>query len=164
MAAVDYFLVIDGIKGETKDSKMASKGAIDVDSWSWGETQSGSHSSGGGGGAGKVVMQDMHFVAKMSAASPLMALACADGRHIKEATLTCRKAGKQQQEFFVIKLNDILVSSYQTGGNGSSEIIPMDQFALNFSKIEWAYAAQKPDGTLESPKKYGYDVKANKQT
>lgn len=97
MAAVDYFLKLDGIKGESQDSKH--KDEIDVESWSWGETQSGTHAGGGGGGAGKVSMQDFHFVMKVNKSSPKLLQACASGEHIKEALLTCRKAGKEQQEY-----------------------------------------------------------------
>ena len=41
---------------------------------------------------------------------------CATGEHIKEATLTCRKAGGSQQDFLIIKMNDMIVSS--TGRRG----------------------------------------------
>ena len=46
MAAIDYFLKLDGISGESKDSKH--KGEIDVLSFSFVETQSGSPGVGGG--------------------------------------------------------------------------------------------------------------------
>jgi type VI secretion system secreted protein Hcp len=163
MAAVDYFLIIEGIKGETEDAKMKSKNAIDVESWSWGESQSGTHVGGGGGGAGKVQMQDFHFVMKVNKASPELMLACAEGRHIKTAELVCRKAGKEQQEFLTVKMSDLLVSSYQTGGSGHSDIVPTDQISMNFAKIEFAYKAQKADGTLDAAIKTGWDVKANKK-
>ncbi len=163
MAAVDYFLIIDGIKGETYDSKMKAKGAVDVESWSWGESQTGTGASGGGHGAGKVSMQDFHFVMKINKASPELMLACAEGRHIKTAELICRKAGKDQQEFLKIKFTDVLVSSFQTGGSGQSDIIPTDQISLNFAAIEMEYRAQKADGTLDAPVKAGWDVKANKK-
>ena len=109
MAAVDYFLKIDGIEGESPDHKH--KGEIQLESWSFGESQGGTHSSGGGGGAGKVQMQDFHFVMKISKASPKLFLACACGQHIKKAVLVCRKAGKDQQEFLKTTFTDILVSS-----------------------------------------------------
>ena len=160
MAAVDYFLKIDGIDGESQDSKH--KADIDVESWSWGESQSGSHSGGGGGGAGKVSMQDFHFVMKVNKSSPKLLLACANGEHIKKATLVCRKAGKEQQEFLKITLSDLLVSSYQTGGSGHGDVLPTDQISLNFAKIEYEYKEQKPDGTLGGAVKAGYDLKANK--
>jgi type VI secretion system secreted protein Hcp len=163
MAAVDYFLVIGDIKGESHDHKMATKGAIDVESWSWGESQSGTHSGLGGGGAGKVVMQDFHFVMKINKASPALFLACATGEHIKKAELFCRKAGKEQHEFLTITMEDLLVSSYQTGGSGHSDIVPTDQISLNFSRIKVLYKPQDATGKLESGTPVGYDVKAQKK-
>src|ERR1700681_1453495 len=95
--AADYFLKIDGIDGESHDSKH--KDEIDLMSWSFGASQLGTHSAGGGGGAGKVSMQDFHFTMHVNKATPKLFLACATGEHIKKAVLTCRKAGKDQQEF-----------------------------------------------------------------
>jgi type VI secretion system secreted protein Hcp len=160
MAVVDYFLKLEGIDGESADHKH--KASIDLESWSWGESQTGTHSGGGGGGAGKVQMQDFHFVMKINKASPKLMLACASGEHIKKATLTCRKAGKEQQEFLKVTMTDLLVSSYQTGGSGHADIVPTDQISLNYSKIEFEYKEQKPDGTLGGATKAGWDVKANK--
>jgi type VI secretion system secreted protein Hcp len=158
MAAVDYFLKIDGIEGESQDSKH--KGEIDVLSWSWGESQSGTHSGQGGGGAGKVSMQDFHFVMTVNKSSPKLMLACANGEHIKQATLTCRKAGKEQQEYLKITFTDLLVSSYQIGGS-QGDVIPTDQVSLNYSTIKFEYKEQKPDGTLGGAINAGYDLKKN---
>jgi type VI secretion system secreted protein Hcp len=160
MAAVDYFLKLDGIDGESTDAKH--KGEIDVLSWSWGSTNSGTHATGGGGGAGKVAMQDFHFVMEHNKSSPKLMLACATGQHIKKGTLTCRKAGGDQQEYLVVHLSDLLVSSYQAGGSASS-VKPSDQISLNFSKIEFEYKEQKADGTLGAPVKAGWNLKENKK-
>lgn len=160
MATVDYFLKIDGIDGESTDSKH--KNEIDVLSWSWGETQSGTMAGGGGGGAGKVAMQDFHFVMKVNKASPKLLQACACGEHIKKAVLICRKAGKDQQEYLKITLSDLIVSSYQTGGSSGSDIVPTDQISLNYSKIEFEYKEQKADGTLGGAVKGGWNLKENK--
>ena len=162
MAAVDYFLKIEGIDGESTDDKH--KNEIDIESFTWGESQSGAHAGGGGGGAGKVSMQDFHFVMKVNKASPKLLLACASGEHIKKAVLTCRKAGKDQQEYMKVTMSDLLVSSYHTGGAAHGSVLPTDQISLNFSKIEFEYKPQKPDGSLDSPVKAGWDVKANKKT
>lgn len=159
MAAVDYFLRIDGIPGESTDAKH--KGEIDLESWSWGETQTGSP-RGGGGGAGKVQMQDFHFVARVNKASPKLLLACASGEHIKSALLTCRKAGKDQQEFLRFTFSDVLVSSFQTGGAEAADIVPLDQVALNYSKVQVEYKEQLPDGKLGAATKVGWDLKTNK--
>ncbi len=160
MATVDYFLKLDGIDGESVDDKH--KGEIDIQSWSWGETQIGAHGTGGGGGAGKVSMQDFHFTMRVNKASPKLFIACATGEHIKKGTLVCRKAGKEQQEYLKIELEDLLVSSYQTGGSEGGPV-PNDQIALNFSKITLIYKEQKADGSLGGEVKSGWDVKANKK-
>jgi len=159
MASVDYFLKIDGIQGESTDSKHKSE--RDIESWSWGQTNEGSHAYGGGGGAGKVNMQDFSFSMRVNKASPKLFLACASGDHIKEALLTCRKAGKEQQEYLKIKFSDLLISSYQTGGS-NGDVVPVEQVTFNFAKIELSYAPQKPDGKLDSPVVHHYSVKENK--
>ncbi|MEB2360134.1 MAG: type VI secretion system tube protein Hcp [Bryobacteraceae bacterium] len=159
--AVDLFLKIDGIEGESMDSKHAKE--IEVESFSWGETQSGTSSHGAGLGAGKVNMQDFHFVMRVNKASPKLMLACASGEHIKSAILTCRKAGKEQQEFLKIAFSDVLVSSYQTGAASGVDSIPLDQISLNYSKIEYEYKEQKADGTLAGAIKTGWDLKLNKK-
>src|SRR4051812_6065489 len=148
--AVDYFIKFDGIKGESTDAKH--KDEIDVESWSWGETQTpGGHHPGGGGGGGRVTMQDFQFVMRLNRASPPLMRACAAGEHIKTATLTGRKAGgKAQQEYLTFKLTDVLVSSYQTGGSEQADV-PIDQVSLAFAKIEVDYRPQRPDGSLDAP-------------
>jgi len=161
MAQVDYFLKLDGIQGESPDHKH--KNEIQLLSWSWGESNGGAGAHGGGGsGAGKVAMQDFHFVMAVNKASPKLMLACADGEHIKKGVLTCRKAGKDQQEYLVVTMTEVLVSSYQTGGN-ESQPLPTEQISLNFSKIEFDYKEQKADGTLGASVKAGWDVKTNKK-
>jgi type VI secretion system secreted protein Hcp len=161
MAAVDYFLKLDGIDGESYDSKH--KAEIDVSSWSWGESQAGTMAGGGGGGAGKVHMQDFHFTMTVNKATPKLILACASGEHIKKATLTCRKAGTDQQEFLIYTFSDLLVSSYQTGGSGGSDVVPVEQISLNYAKVEIEYKEQKADGTLAGGIKAGWDLKLNKK-
>ena len=118
--AYDAFLKLDGIRGESNDK--AHKGEIEISSYSWGVANSGSFSHGGGGGEGKATFQDLHFGMTMSKASPKLMSACATGKHIPSAVLTCRKAGGTQTEFLKIKLADVLVSSYQNGGN---KVVPM---------------------------------------
>ncbi len=158
--AVDYFLKLDGIDGESTDNKHPKE--IDVDSWSWGELQSGTFAFGGGAGAGKVSMQDFQFVAKFSRASPKLMLACATGKHIKSARLAARRTGQGQQDYLTFTFLDVLVSSYQTGGSEASGLVPVDQVSLAFAKIEVEYKTQQPNGTLVVAGQFRYDLKLNK--
>src|SRR4029077_15545903 len=113
--ASNIFAKLGDIKGESLDNKH--KGEIEVLSYSWGVTNPGSLHSGGGGGAGKATFQDLSIVHKIDKASPVLLKACATGEHLKDATITFRKAGKGQQEFLIIKMNDVIVTSVVQGAN-----------------------------------------------
>lgn len=154
----DYFLQISGIPGESKDDKH--KDWIDVLSWSWGETHAASPATGSGAGAGKVQFEDFAFTSRLSKASPALFLACANGKHIKEAKLVARKAGKGQQEFLTWTFSDLLVTSYQTNGSSGDDTV-IDAISLNFSKAIVSYKAQKADGSLDTPITVGWDAKTN---
>ena len=172
--AVDCFLKIQGIDGESEDSKH--KNEIEIEGFEWSEIQSGTFSQGGGGGAGKVQMRDFKFYTRTNMSSPKLLLACATGQHIPSAVLTVRKAGGGQQDFYMITMSNVLVSSYETtrrAGNftmdddtstnsSTGDLVPMDLVALNFSKIEVEYRPQNSDGSVGNPVKVGYDLKANK--
>ncbi|HXJ52527.1 MAG TPA: type VI secretion system tube protein Hcp [Burkholderiales bacterium] len=157
--ASDIFFKIGDIKGESMDDKH--KDEIEVLSWSWGVNQTGSMSTGSGGGTGKASFNDISFLHHVDKASPILAMACATGEHIKEALLTVRKAGKGQQEFYHIKLADLLISSvHQSGADGQALT---ENVSINFSKISFDYKPQKQDGTLGPAVSFKYDVKAVKQ-
>lgn len=158
MAAVDYFLKLDGIQGESSDAKH--KDEIEVLSFSFGETRAGAAGGGAGRGAGKVQMTDFAFIAGTSKASPVLFQHCAEGRHIKQALLTLRKAGKGQLEYLKIKLQDVLISSYSLEGQ-EAEGNPHDAFSLNFKKISVDYSPQKPDGSLAAAVHGGWDLAKN---
>jgi type VI secretion system secreted protein Hcp len=157
--AVDYFLKMDGIDGESADSKH--KGEIELASFSWGVSQSGEPGRGGGRGAGKAQFQDFHFVARTTKASPKLFLACASGQHVKNALLTCRRAGGDRLEFIKYKLSEVLVSSFVSGGSTPEE--PFDQVSLNFAKLELEYVPQSKSGKAEAAVKAAWDQKANKK-
>lgn len=147
-AAVDYFLKIDGIEGESTDDRH--KNEIDVESWSLGVAVKTATATGGGGGAGAPCLSPIAVVKKVDKASPLLFQAAAVGKHIKEATLTARKAGKDQQEYYVVKFQDLLVSSVQTGGATGSDL-PTESISLNYASMTVTYKPQKADGSLGDP-------------
>ncbi len=160
--ASDYLLELDGIKGESLDEKHKDK--IEIDSFSWGVSNDGNMGRGGGGGTGKANFQDLHFTKQTDKSSAKLVGAAASGEHIKKAVLTARKAaGKAGQvEYLTITLEDVMVSSFSTGGNAGSSSIPMDQFSLNYTKIKYEYKPQKADGSLEGAIMAQYDRALNK--
>ena len=157
--ASDFLLEIDGIKGESKHK--THKDTIEVDSFSWGIINAGSHASNAGGGAGKASFQDIHFTASVGKASTNLALSCASGKHIKKAVLFVRKQGETQQDYDTLTLEDLLVSSYQSGDAAGGTTIPTDQFSLNYAKIKYEYKPQKADGSLDAPSTMTWDIKTH---
>ena len=158
--AADIFAKIGDIKGESLDSKH--KDEVEILSWSWGVSQSGSIAQGGGGGgAGKANFNDFNFTHRVDKASPILLKACATGEHIKEATITVRKAGKGQQEFLIIKMNDVLITSVNPSGSDTAALA--ESVAMQFAKVALEYKPQKADGSLDAGLHFKYDIKGNKE-
>jgi type VI secretion system secreted protein Hcp len=156
--AVDYFLKVDGIPGESADAKH--KGEIDVLGFGFGSSNESGSPTGGGGGAGKAVFDDLVVLAPTSKASPLLWLACASGQHLKKAVLTCRRtAAKMQAEFLKVTLTDVMITSYET--DAADEERPLDQVAMGYGKIELAYTPVDSAGKLQPVVKAGWDLTKN---
>jgi type VI secretion system secreted protein Hcp len=158
--ASNIFAKIGDIKGESLDAKH--KDEVEVLSWSWGVSQSGSITQGSGGGEGKASFNDFNFTHQIDKASPVLMKACATGNHIKEATITVRKAGKGQQEFLIIKMNDIIITSVNPSSSGEGAATA-ESVALQFAKVDLEYKPAKADGSLDAGLHFKYDIKANKE-
>jgi type VI secretion system secreted protein Hcp len=160
--ASDYLLEIDGVPGESIDP--VHPGAIAVSAFSFDVLgqQSAGRGGGGGGGAGKVNVSDISFTKSFDKASPVLMMACANGQHIKEAKLTCRKAGGGQQEYLVIKMENVLISSVSPAGS-SADDLPSESLSLNFTKIEFTYLFPDPTGAAGQEVKFSWNLKENKK-
>ena len=156
--AVDMFIKIADIEGESSDAKH--KKEIDVLAWSWGLSQSGTAHMGGGAGAGKVNVQDLSFTKYIDSASHALILHCSNGKHIKEATLVVRKAGESPLEYIKITLSDLIVSSISTGGSGGEDRLT-ENVTLNFAKFKYEYTPQKKDGTGDAAITAAWNIAEN---
>jgi type VI secretion system secreted protein Hcp len=153
--AVDMFIKIGDIVGESKDQTHA--GEIDVLSWSWGMSQDGNAQLGGGAGAGTVDVQNLSFTKYVDASSHLLMKAICTGAHYPEATLVVRKAGGTAIEYIVIKMKEVFISSVGNGGSPSEEKL-QENVTLNFAAFEYAYKPQKPDGSEDAAKEFKYSM------
>ncbi len=159
MAEADYYLQIEGVKGETLTKDF--KDAIQVESWSDGASNAGSATVGQGLGTGKVSFQDFHFVTQVGTASLQCWLHTCKGTHFKEAVLSCRKTGGGGEPYTYLKVtfNDLVFSSHQSGGANGSSTLPMDQISFNYSKITKQYYKQDEKGNVEQTNNVTYDTK-----
>jgi type VI secretion system secreted protein Hcp len=150
----DVFAKIGDIKGESVDVKH--KDEIEVLSFSWGVTNTGSIGGGGGGGAGRATFKDLSILHNVDKATPRLLEACATGRHLKDATITQRKAGKGQAEYLIIKMNDVIITGValsDTSGEAGSETV-----TLAFAKVDLEYKPQRADGSLDEGIHFKFDI------
>ncbi len=156
--AVDMFIKIETVDGESKDK--THKKEIDVLAWSWGLSNSGSAHVGGGSGSGKVNVQDLSFTKWVDSATPKLALACCDGKHFATALLTVRKAGEKPVEYIKIKLEEVLITSISTGGSGGEDRLT-ENVTLNFAKVSLDYTPQDDKGAAGTAIPMAWDIAAN---
>ena len=155
--AVDFFLKLDGIDGESQDDKH--KNEITVMSFSWGASQTTSVSGSGGSGAGKASLADLSIMKNYDVASAPMYKALLLGTHIKTGVLTAVKSGGDGSPFITISLAELFVTSVQI--SGSSEV-PMESVSFSYNEIKTQYAQQDETGKLNVKAAITYNLKANK--
>jgi type VI secretion system secreted protein Hcp len=141
--AIDSFLKLGTLKGESVVKGFEDQ--IQILSWGWGMTQTGTTHTASGGGAGKVDVSDLQVSKHVDAASPMLALACCKGTHYDSATLTMRKAGGTALDYVTITLTDLIVTSYSVSEGGGGDLLT-DTFTLNFSKFKYSFQPQDNKG------------------
>lgn len=156
--AVDMFLKIADIGGESQDAKHL--GQIDILAWSWGMSQSGTMHAGSGGGTGKVNVQDMSFTHWFDKSSPMFMLYCSNGKHIPRATLIVRKAGEKPLEYIKITMKKVIVTSVSTGGSGGEDRLT-ENVALNFAEVKVEYQMQDAKGGGKAGPEYNWNIATN---
>jgi len=141
--AVDMFLKLGDIKGESTDDKH--KDEIEVLSFSFGISNTVAP-TGGGGGSGKVTLQDFRIVKNVDTASPDLFDATCSGKHIPEGVLTVRRAGhKESLDFYKVSFENVFVSSVGPGAN-ANDGSPMEQVSLNFASVKVEARRLSPSG------------------
>jgi type VI secretion system secreted protein Hcp len=169
----DYFLKLDGVPGESQDK--THKDEIHVLQWSIAAAQPGASAIGGqGGGVGKVQFRDFHISKQVDKASPKLMVACASGQHFTNLVFTARRAGGTQADYWTMKLQNVLVSSYEAnsnfnynegaGASGDKTSMPVESVTFNFAKIDITYNTQNPDGTKGAAIAGGWDLLANQKS
>ena len=155
---VDIFAKLGNIAGESTDSKH--KDEIEVLSFSWGVSNTAQFGPGTGVGAGKATFRDLSIVHRIDKASPLLLKACATGQHLPQATITQRKAGAAQQEYLIIKMNDVVITSVALDSAPSDSV---ESVSMTFGKIHFEYKPFKTNGTLGGGLSFKYDLQGQKE-
>ena len=156
--AVDMFLKLDGIDGESQDDKHPKE--IDVLAWSWGAAQSGTGHVGGGSGGGKVSVQDLSITKYIDASSHLLLLRCCDLKPIPKGTLVVRKSGGAKIEYIKLSLENVVITHVSTGGSGGEDRLT-ENVTLNFAEVKFEYFLQTDKGATASGGIFNWDIAGN---
>ena len=140
--AFDAFIKIDGITGEAEDHKH--KGEIEVISYNFGVAQTGTSAAGTGAGSGKCELKNLAFSKKIDKSSPVLFQKSATGEHIPSALLVVRKAGGTQLEFVKVKMTDVVVSKFDTGGETYLRRLTL---SIVDGVIDWVFYPVHPPDT-----------------
>jgi type VI secretion system secreted protein Hcp len=156
--AMDMFIKIDTLSGESVDRVHA--GEIDVLAWRWGVANSGSAHVGGGAGSGKADVHDLSFTKYVDKSTPDLLLAACNGKHWDQATLVIRKAGETPLEYLKITMTEVLVSRMQVGGTEGQDRIT-EEVSLNFAAVKVDYVEQTPKGAAGDKPSMNWNIAAN---
>jgi type VI secretion system secreted protein Hcp len=159
--AVDFFLKLDSIDGESVAD--GHKDEIQLLSFSWGGHNVSSVAGTGGSGAGKVDLQDLSVTKYLDKATTPLFKALCSGTHIKTGTLTGVKTGTGGggKPFLTLSLKELFVTSQQI--SGSSEI-PMESLSFSYNEMKSEYSTQNEQGILTTTGAVTYNTKENKVT
>jgi type VI secretion system secreted protein Hcp len=162
--AVDMFVKIDGIDGESTDKNH--EGWIDVLAWSWdmSRPEGGLATSGGRLATGRVTHGDFSVVKTIDKSTPKLHLKCANGQHIPSVTLELCRANGEQETYMEYELTDVIVSSVSMSTTvQGGETFPIEEVSFNYGKIEWTYTEYDAEGKAKGTVEAGWDVSANQE-
>ena len=157
--AVDIFLNIPKITGESTDKQFA--GQIDVVDWKWGMSQAGSAGSGTGSGTGKVNINDLTLTKYVDKATPALMAACCAGTAYGPVTLTMRKAGGTNPlVYLVITLGNVTISGHGHT-TSSTDDRQTESVTLHFGTVKVDYTPQNADGTGGAAVSMAWNIPGN---
>jgi type VI secretion system secreted protein Hcp len=159
--AVNAYLYVDGVAGPSS----SRTGSIDILSFSWGVSQTSTYGAGASGKeskAGRADFSNLSIMKVLDKTTPLLCDACASGDIIKKVYILYDKpVGDKQQSYFRIWLKDALITSVQLSGSNEN---PTESVSFAFQAVEYAYAPEKDDGSLDAAIRKGYDLELLKPT
>ena len=155
--AVDMFIKFDGIDGEAKDDKHQSWS--DLLSFDQGQARPDA-GSGSSRQRGDVIFDDVVVVKELDKSSPKIAEAVAKGKFFPkvEIEVTASYDDKGRVTYYAYELKNVQVVSYNISGQGQSEDVPVEQFALNFEEIKVTYTELDEKGNSKGNIEYSWKV------
>ena len=161
--AVDMFMKIDGIDGESTDDKH--KKWIELFSYSYGVSQPASGASRTGGRTGgRADFDQFTAVKSIDAATVNLNRYCVSGKHIPKIEVEFCLAAGEKHCFMKYTLEDVIISSVRPGGSSNGEEVrPLEELGILYGKITTEYTPIDQTGKAGAALKFKWDLEANKE-
>lgn len=160
--ALDVYLHIDGIKGESADS--SHQGWIEISAAHWGVVQprSATASTGGGHTAERCEHRTLSLTKLADLASPILMQTCSMGKTIPKAKLEFMRADGDGKpvKYYEVELENVMIANMEQQVSDGS--ILHDSIGFRFSKVKWKYSQQKIGGGAGGNTAGGWDLCGNK--
>lgn len=160
--AIDAYLLIDGIKGESKYERH--KGWIEVHGvhWSIVQPRSSSVSTAGGHTSGRAELSDVLFSKMADLSSPILMQACAMGKTIPKAKFEFMRADGNGNpvKYFEVELENVMLAHVTPSIEGGN--VMHESVALAYARAKWKYTQQLIGGGTGGNTAGGWDLAANK--
>ncbi|MBZ2206460.1 Hcp family type VI secretion system effector [Massilia soli] len=160
--AIDVYVTIDGIKGESTDSTHQGWIECEAVSWAISQPRSATASTGGGHTAERAELSDITFTKLADLTSPILAQTCAAGKTIPKAKFEFMRADGQGER---VKYDELELENVHIGHLAPSIApgsIMSETVALKFSKVKWKYTQQKASGGAGGNTSGGWDAATNR--
>lgn len=160
--AIDVYLYIDGIKGESNDDRHKDWIECKSVSWSVDQPKSATASTGGGHTAERCEHSDIVISKLADLSSPILLQTCAAGKTIPRAKFEFMRADAQGErvKYYEIEIENVLIGAVSPAVE-EGDILTED-VALKFSKVKWKYTQQKISGGAGGNTSGGWDLSANR--
>lgn len=140
------FMKVEGMTGASTDK--AHPRWIEIAGFQWGVGRGMANATGSAADRqGKAPsVSEIVVVKQTDTSSPKLMQASTTGKHFNEVVIDFVRPDKQV--FYEVKLKDVVISRFALSSGGDR---PTESLTLNFTKVEWTYANQKPDGSTGAP-------------
>lgn len=159
--ATDVYMQVDGIKGESSDSKH--QGWIEISSVHWGvhQPRSATASTSGGHTSERAELKDVSFYKLCDTSSPILMQQCAAGKTIPKIVFEFMRADGDGKPitYFQMELKNVIISGIEPSiepGGTLGEFV-----SLKYARVTWKYTAQKIAGGAGGSTVGGWDVSTN---
>ncbi len=158
------YLKIEDIKGESKRADHEDE--IDCFGVQWGVSQASSSAVGSGRTRSRATVSELKCFKWMDASSPYLALACMQGKSLKEVVFMARKdSGDAHLDYLQITMENCIITGFTMGQSSSesaSDDMVHEEVSISFEKITFKYIMQADDHSAGDEHEIEYDIVAGR--